>query len=120
MSSPNNRVAVSILNGLDVLMDRVGHRFEINQLRMLMYIYKAGSEGISLTILSEKTGLNYGSMSRAVSRLSTVPTKGVPEGYGFCERAFDPHSPKERIIKITPDGIKLIEDVAKAMTFDLD
>ena len=104
-----------LIKAMDFVRENTGHRFEINQLRLVLAIYEGGDNGKPLVKLAEETGLNPGSMSRSVGKLSTAPTKGTGDGYGFCEKVFDPRYPKERVIVITKDGKRFVERILKIL-----
>jgi DNA-binding MarR family transcriptional regulator len=70
--------------------------------------------GITMQQLSDATGLVQSSVSRNVAMLSKYHRLGKP-GYDLVEAVDDPRERRRKIVYLTPNGRKLVNQVMKAI-----
>jgi len=98
-------------NVLDILhiFQSLGNEFPLQYAVCLLEI--ALDEGISLTALSEKSGIALSTASRIVGALSTDRQKGVP--YQLVEARVNPTNRRQKEIYLTAQGRMFIKNFTK-------
>ncbi len=72
------------------------------------------NEGLSVTQLSEKTGMALSTVSRIVGALSKYRQMGTP--YELVDLVPSPTSRRTKEIYLTPKGKKIINKIVRLMT----
>lgn len=98
---------------LDILgqLERVDSEFPLNYTICLTHI--AMNEGMSLTQLSEKTGLALSTISRIVGALSTYRQNG--QGYELIEQKISPQERRRKELYLTQKGWAVIRGVSAVL-----
>jgi len=112
--------ALEVVTKSAVMLD--GKTRDVNVGEILAFFYIAisdkGEDGVSISGVQQLGGwTNMVSPSRYIRTLSTEMGRNEKEGMGWVKYEVDPHDNRKRILRLTPCGMSIIDEVGKAMGF---
>lgn len=100
-----------VLMNLFQQIERIDSEFPLNYSICLVHI--AMNEGMSLTQLSEKTGLGLSTISRIVGALSDFRPNG--QAYGLIDLKISPKERRRKELSLTPKGWVLMRGLGTVL-----
>lgn len=99
----------SFAKALDFIGETIGRELTLRQLHTLAEVAAAGSEGVDVSVLAERTESSPAAVSRNIRVFGSIHYKREKgAGLGYMEVALDPFDNRRRIVRITEQGLEVV------------